>query len=136
MTPERTAIIARLEAATGPDRELDTDIWLMVEPEATRKISHYVHIASGTPQTLDETRRGDGRLITVPNFTGSLDAAMTLVPEGYWWGLHMLGSKDGGFSAAVLPEDTHMEWHRGATAHLALCIAALEARWSNERNAT
>ena len=135
MTPAQSAIIARLEAATGPDRELIRDIAFAIGWRVCWGKWY-------SPATAAEARKSKKALpaypasLEPPDFIGSLDAAMMLVPEGYWWGLHMLGSKDGGFSAAVLPEDTHMEWHRGATAHLALCIAALEARWSNERNAT
>ena len=88
-----TDILARLRAATGPDRELDIKIWLATTAGATRQTIHVDH-----PQgayDIDETRDASRRLITVPSFTASIDAALSLVAEklpGWDW---MLGNRDG-----------------------------------------
>lgn len=97
-----TTLIAKLEAATGPDRELDAEIWLETSPGATRNL---IEVKSGTgqwpPYTIDETRDASGLLIVVPSFTASIDAAVALaervlpgwsisigksVHYGYWLG--------------------------------------------------
>lgn len=55
---DATELLAALEAATGPNRDLDAEIWLLATPGAA-----------------------SGYLIVVPEFTASLDAALTLVPN-------------------------------------------------------
>lgn len=74
-------LAARVEGATGPDRELDAEIWLAITPGATRKET--VIPANGTRRgwTIDEARDEGGRLIIVPAYMQSLDAALTLVPS-------------------------------------------------------
>lgn len=71
-------IIERLEKASGPDRELDAEIWLATTPGATRRKRTYTHQATGTPCEIDETRDASHRLIIVPPYTSSIDAALTL----------------------------------------------------------
>lgn len=81
-------LIERLEKATGPDRELDAVIWLAVTPGATRRSSTVKSSKGLWPDyTIDETRDANGILVIVPAFTASLDAALTLVPEGWSWKL-------------------------------------------------
>ncbi len=77
-----TSLIERIEAATGGDRELDAEIWLACTPGATRDKWSYIHKATGRECTVDETRDVTDRLIIVPSFTASLDAVLTLLPEG------------------------------------------------------
>ena len=80
-----TSLIERIEAATGGERELDAEIWLACTPGATRDKWSYIHKATGRECTVDETRDATDRLIIVPSYTSSLDAALTLLPEGLWW---------------------------------------------------
>jgi hypothetical protein len=73
-------IIERLGTATGPDREIETEIWLMTTEGATRKSTTVK--SSGNkwpPYIIDETRDGTGRLVTVPAFTASIHEAIALV---------------------------------------------------------
>ncbi|TAA49054.1 hypothetical protein [Shinella sp. JR1-6] len=74
-----SSLISRVEKATGPDRELDAMVWLEMTPGATRK---FTKVKSETdlwpPYTIDETRAADGRLIIVPAYTSSIDAAVAL----------------------------------------------------------
>ena len=79
------ALADRVAGAKGPDRELDAAIWLASVPGATRNELRYVHKASGKDCVIDETRDASRRLIIVPAYSASLDAAMTLVPEGWTW---------------------------------------------------
>lgn len=82
MREELLKLAERVEQLSGPDREVDALIWLEVTPGATRKETRFIHKASGKEQIIDETRDASRRLIIVPNYTASLDAAMALVPEG------------------------------------------------------
>jgi hypothetical protein len=72
-------LIARLKVAEGPDRELDKQIWQLLVPNVTRRTIHVDHHSK--PYDIDETRDASGRLIIVPSYTTSLDAALALVRE-------------------------------------------------------
>ena len=108
------ALIADLEAATGPSRELDEAIyryWRKVTP-APRP---------GVMWTTD--------LEYAPTYTASLDAALTLVPEGWrvnWAG--QTGELHWFFDLIECngPGQTRRAWHQCYS--IALCIAALRAR--------
>ncbi len=116
------ALIARVEAARGPDRELDAEITCAAYPELALKWCDKTE-AFHTPQ---------GQRVRVLPYTGSLDAAATLVPSGWFV---MLGyQKDARSAGASLTE--YPAWqNRGrdasgeaATPALALTAAALRAR--------
>ena len=116
MTEEQRDLIAKIEAATEPDMELDAEIatasgWQMYDDGCWDLPGQYDTALTGTPP-----------------FTSSIDRAMLLVPKGHWWAIVMRGNEDG-FDASVIPPDTEMTWHRGANAALAICIAALKARF-------
>lgn len=157
-------IIARLEMATEQDRALDCKIWLalfdkqiMVDGggykpnarspkyESARKIwsDDWPHWNERT-----QVEHGVALEINAPQYTASIDAALTLVPEGYrtmhagetkdgkwFWGLHM----DAGHSKNPTTKDGISWAHQtdsrpelfadGAPSPaIALCIAALKAR--------
>lgn len=67
-----TDIIARLEKAKGPDRELDLEIGRALPGPHTFSLST-VQQRGGKPP--------------VPEFTASIDAAVMLMPEGANWSL-------------------------------------------------
>jgi hypothetical protein len=95
----------RCEKATGPDFDLSFAIWqAAIEP-----------IAPSSRQ---------------PDYTASLDAAMTLVPEG--WFLSVSTHPEGAFAVAVCQDLIGKSDLRVATAALALCAAALKARAAKE----
>lgn len=118
-------LIARLEAAEGPQFVLDVEIWKTCHP-ADWKWQH-------------------GRF-NPPAYTASIDAALTLVPEG--WHLAALG-----FIHPDFRQETELDWRadifgpvtwaeddgfpepqyeavggNAPTPALAICIAALKAR--------
>lgn len=110
MNNDLETTLARLEAATGPDRELDIAIW--------RNVMGGHPVAFPMPWEY--------------RYTASIDAALTLVPEG--GSFQMLGKR-------TMPEmggyDWYAEvWYPGRTAHrgkgrttaLAIVEAALKAR--------
>ena len=84
------ALIARVVEGTGPDRELDAEIHAAtlyikpIIPEAvvTRECQengfYARHHVPGSPGGVLYWHQA-------PPFTGSLDAALTLVPEGWSW---------------------------------------------------
>jgi hypothetical protein len=88
----------------GPSQELDHAIWLAIKPEG-RAPSDWA------------------------NYTQSLDAAVTLVPEGLGWMVR--DYRDGAASALVnYPPRTAMKQtaHVASTPALALCAASLRVR--------
>jgi hypothetical protein len=93
-------LIARLEAATGPDRDLDVAIIDALFPGARKFPLEY---------------------------TASIDAALTLVPEGWRW--HLGNTLDGRGTAMIwLNPLTGTDEIFAAAPAIALCIAALRAR--------
>jgi hypothetical protein len=92
------SLIERLRAATGPDRELDNAIY-----EAFRGLN------------------GVAKL----RYTGSLDAAMTLVPSDRNWSVRRIGVK---FAGLVETGTDSGAAFVTSTPAIALCIAALLAR--------
>lgn len=125
----------RVEKLTGPDRDLEAEIWLACTPGATRDKWSYIHKATGRECTVDETRDATDRLIIVPSFTASIEAALTLLPEGWWWSAVVcrrenhasVGSEIGTVEGELIFETF------GATAPLALLAAILRARQTEAR---
>ena len=118
---ELLALADRCEKATGPDR--DIDCW----------IENRLDLAKFVPDRPAPHGGGwlDKRVEPKP-YTASLDAAMTLVPEGCFWSMPGL----------VQPLwDARINHHDGliclplsqpcATPALALCAAALRAQATN-----
>lgn len=111
------ALAERCEAATGPDRELDGDVYEALGGVLTK-------IRGTTTRRLAD--RYNGR--DVPRYTASLDAAMTLVPDGSVW----LRKSPETMSIYTPPTDEKVWAHhidgKGTTPALALTAAALRAR--------
>lgn len=135
--PDLSDLISRVEKASGPDRDLEAEIWLACTPGATRNKWSYVHKATGRECTVDETRDATDRLIIVPFYTSSLDAVLTLLPEGWWWSAGVcrrenhasVGSEIGTVEGELIFETF------GATAPLALLSAILRARQAMQMEA-
>ena len=116
-------LIDKLEQADGPDRELDAEIargigWgcVMQDPQADHEWICW------------HERYRCGSWIVLPNYTASIDAAMTLVPEG--WNKAML-IEDGepvlvGLQLGKRGEYAEAEG-KARTLPLALAAAALRA---------
>jgi hypothetical protein len=114
MTSSNTVsdLAERCEAATGPDRELDCAI--AVALGRTDEGGSGFHRTFPDDSVFEQVRA----LL----FTASLDAAMTLVPEGAVWSV-------GNFGFDEKPMSTVGEIEvNAATPALALCAAALKAR--------
>lgn len=145
-------LVERLEKATGPDRELDCLIAvhpdtpkvgvvkseagagivaILLEPRATG--IHEPDVERALSEYLPET---NADYMGVPYYTASLDAALTLVPEG-WRCTHAYWATDESDPGATfnftLPQSlTGKPSVYASGTHkkiaLALCIAALKAR--------
>lgn len=107
------SLIERLEKATGPDRGLDLDIKFAMA--GLRSIGGYraVKISTGERVEVDYLS---------PDYTGSIDAALTLVPEGSPW---TVADHDDNGKFFAMVDDCEV---LGATPAIALANAALRAR--------
>jgi len=126
MTDDLIKLAERVEAATGPDRELDIAIWLgSIANEQQRKLVEQGRELHGDGEAdFRADRMMDGR-----RYTASIDAALTLVPEGHDWVLLDHRASYGSPYAEVKSGDDRVADHvgRAATPALALTAAALRA---------
>jgi hypothetical protein len=129
----------RCEQATGPDRELDCEIWadandLKLEWQGNCLVAGIEGVIGwidpGEHSRNFSTNRSATGPAAIPAYTASLDAAMTLVPEGYNGRLGWC--KGAGYAELfnVAAGEGKGETHAAATPALALCAAALRARAS------
>lgn len=140
----RAELIAALEKAEGPSRELDYSIRQLVGAIMP------LDVAAGKNDGCWVRRIGDelidigshiesgstSRDMYLPRYTGSLDAARMLLPEGATWTVFELDppepSKPYGALVGRRPSYGPLAVRRfrgdGATPALALCIPALKAR--------
>jgi hypothetical protein len=124
------ALVARVEAATGPDRELAKDIMQAVK--GARFLDGGLCEMGGwyyaTPGRDDDNPHPP-----LPDPTASLDAAASLVPAGWTWRVDS-GDYNTRPIAFCVPNEGRLPWPawitdiEAATPALALCAAALRAR--------
>lgn len=148
--PDYTDLIARLEAASEGSRELD---WAIRDCLGTITMplsaeANWSWVRRVGDQIIDIGPESFRLLTTndtyLPRYTTSVDAALTLVPEGFAvreWTIWP------GMPSTLVIEEAHKEadgkyWRKsgygrwpaeGKTPALALCIAALRARQAIER---
>jgi hypothetical protein len=130
------AVIERLEKAAGPDRELDVAIVYALYPD----IGQYDGLCVGDPPIFwHEPYRKQ----PCPQFTASIDAALTLVPEGWVRfvdaTLPEAGIRvelSGRFSTAPYDgDDDRAVFADHKIEAIATCIAALRARTTSKGDA-
>lgn len=122
----------RCEKATGPDRSFDEAIAEQREPglfcrDGHGRLRKNLHGTVLMPQW---------DLWQAPNYTSSLDAAVMLVPEGYSYTAGYWTFKRAGRASVwiVAENETREVWTvDAATPALALCAAALRARYAQSR---
>jgi hypothetical protein len=126
----------RCEKAAASDRELDVDIALLVGgagkiggtiyhqgADAKYTLTHGMTLAEAVGKA---PKRDCAIWNAVPDFTASVDAAMTLVPERFDW---IIGHTNSGLTIHAEVGGRGGEYQRfAATPALALCAAALRAR--------
>lgn len=126
MTPETVDdLIRRVEAATGPDRELDA------------RIKYAVHAGLRSFGSLDAWLSTDTsrKRSCVPEYTASIDAALALVERvlpGCQW---IIGRQTAGASDAKIGSQSgwsKQPWTHAATPPLAILAALLRATRSTD----
>lgn len=118
-----TSLIERIEAATEGSRELDVAVIFALHPEAG---PYQPHCQGDEPIFWNDPYRK----MRCPEISTSIDAALTLLPEGWWWSAGVcrrenhasVGSEIGTVEGELIFETF------GATAPLALLAAILRAR--------
>lgn len=126
----RDALIERLEKATEGSRELDALIWIAIMtplPGRTPVLGQ-----PGRVHCPDYEAPERSGIKDVPDYTFSIDTALTLVPEG--WGYFIRKDEDGFNAALLYPNALRVTpgCGQGANAALSICIAALRASSSTE----
>ena len=130
-------LIERLEKAEGPDAELDKCIMMAVDyKEYERRwwAARPDDIAARYMSKDQQKQMAEDNWIAPP-YTASIDAALTLVPDGHASAVGTMAFKD----SDKLPWATYWTpqgWPystEAATPALALCAAALRARAQMER---
>ncbi len=127
-------LIAAMEKATGPDVALDCDIYSMLNPTLL-PVKERAGLFVNDKKFLGSAGKYHivGVTSMAPDYTASIDAALTLVPKGSLW---TCATYQSSFDvrppyyadcAAGLEECPITEAY-AATPALALCIAALKAR--------
>jgi hypothetical protein len=120
------ALADRCEQAAGPDKELDVAIARALDWKPLYRDDY----SKWWPPAAVEDSRARKRSILhhptqpLPAFTASLDAAVTLVPEGWRWVVNDAGLAQVCKGSIVGASDIKA----GAKPALALCSAALRAR--------
>ena len=128
---ELLALAERVEKAEGPDRELDYAILRVLKPEYAG--SEWQPYADGLRHVNDssDARTLPARETCPQQWTSSLDAAASLMPEGWecalYWGVNNFASE-----AQLERHDRHKTFAEpttgtAATPTLALCAAVLRA---------
>lgn len=132
LTPTQVllALAARCEAEE-PSREFDKNIWFAVDPAAHGRATDRAAEDIARARNNGLTNRDDAcvrhAFMSCPHYTTSLDAAVTLVPEGCGW---IAGKKSSTTADGVVFGKERTIRLTASTPALALCAAALNARAS------
>lgn len=129
------SLITWLEKATGPDRKLDGAIWAVVDPDAYALCRNTA--VSFSPKGFTEAEIATQILNRAkrlsPEYTASIDAALTLVPAGYYWFIASgRWQSEEPMGAAQIADPENPDFQISEAEHdspiIALVIAALQAR--------
>lgn len=136
MTDDLINLAERVEALTGPDREVDAEIALTLsivrERDGDLFYGHRNYSVMVIERHYDD-REGDAP--ELPHYTTSIDAAMTLVPEGCLWTMDSFNGPKWSAGVWRVPGRGWVYLSknlRAATPALALTAAALRARGAEQ----
>ncbi len=131
-------LIAKLTAATGPDRDLDCAIGCAIgaftpyPPRYAGEGVRFARVCGDGSHSLP----GQAPDMLVPQYTTSTDAALTLIPKGCDWlvGKGQCTEAEPPFGAQIFPPNSGFGVHmppplgdgEGPTLAIAICIAALK----------
>lgn len=122
---ELLALAERVEALSGPDREVDCAIGVAIGRFRTEPNTRwpdqldYIEIREG-----GDWYPGHGFDMLVPNWTASLDAALSLQPEGWGWVDLEISPKA---TEVLINNQSRQVCGRATTPALALTAVALRA---------
>lgn len=132
-----TSLIERIEAATEGSRELDCEIcvavgWFRRDPARNHYNFAFDYVDIRDPQ--HDRLPGHGGDQLVPHITTSMDAAFTLLPNGFTWAGGDL-SEDNVPWCCITSDESGDDYAclSAATFCLALLAAILRARQTEER---
>ena len=130
----RTELIAALEAAPGPSRELDLEIARLVRPDMPPLedgpfgwrvgVGEFENPGTLYRDKFNQPARAD--TWTAPHYTESIDAALSFTPEGWSWRVEQEFGRHA-HQRAILSCDLDRYAIDAATPTIALCIANLRA---------
>ena len=125
-----TKLADKIEALEGPSREADAEIYWEVNGFPSIKYSRAMGLRpKGTKQPTEMEWLAASNL--PPACTASLDAAMTLVPEGWFEDFVLETLDDGRWLCRLGDGDTKEVFAKADTPALAQGAAALRAREAN-----
>lgn len=132
--PSLNELIEKIEAAGGPDPELDREVMMAAGYRYEQRDigCRYEDGSVALDWVYVDTKTDKWRSTHPLEFTASIDAAMTLIPSG--WHRSMFDA-DNGDALCKLERDEQGIHTRGKTWPLALCAAALKARQEDNDNA-
>ncbi len=124
------ALLARVLEGDKPDRELDAEIWIASERGASDLAAPPWRYLGGGCWNDDSEPYGHNK-VYAPPYTASLEAALTLVPEGWYWSVSGVVNKE--YHARIVPPTVSRKtfmgyWSEAKTAPRALIAACLKAR--------
>lgn len=119
-------LIERIEGAEGPSRELDAEIFIAVCWPDWRIQTDCEKFPEQVQSGRIQEPNGCGWR-NAPAYTASLDAAMSLVPEGWHWTVNDFGDHASAYLINAAHEMARPHKQFQATPALALCAAALRA---------
>ena len=119
-------LIEKLERADGPSRELDEAIYELMGG-CNHKRTKYYAVQSDTGFTCLDCGKDTYGAKYAPSYTASIDAAMTLVPEGWSYTVAWL-HRNGRATVAMFHAKLNEQRAESQTPAIALCIAALKAK--------
>lgn len=130
-------LASRVEALDGPCRKTDGDIWEELGLAPTEAecggpfgFERGRYCDMGAWRAPEFNQPAPDRVRAAPAYTASLDAAKTLVPEGWEWTV-----TSAGYAECRHPTHGRKDKHGFAeTPAPALCAAALRARSTMENN--
>lgn len=133
LTAEACAeLVGRLEKATGPDRELDAQIYCAKNGYGFVKFERWNQHAGRLFYSIPGMELHCGSE-GFPLYTRSIDSALTLVPEGWAWFVERIEGYSEGRARLWIPSKRTLGLKieqvdfEAATPAIAICISALKA---------
>lgn len=123
-----SALVEKLEALSAPCRECEEAIYEAIGNCNHKRYECY-SVQGDSGQTCLDCGKDLYGADSAPRYTASIDAAMTLVPEGYVWSINTFAEPSRASAYLVRHDNCYVRTNEQfcATPAIALCIAALKA---------